>query len=71
MPIKAIDCRNQFRGKVRQINQGPVVSEVKIDTAIGVITSVITTQSLKASGLGIGQEVLALFKETNLSIAAR
>jgi molybdopterin-binding protein len=71
MSIKAIDAKNQFPGKIRQINQGPVVSEIKIDTSVGVITSVITTRSLKDSGLGIGQEVLTLFKEANVSLAAR
>jgi molybdopterin-binding protein len=71
MSIKAIDPRNQFYGKIRHINQGPVVSELKIDTAGGVITSVITTRSLKDTGIGIGQEVLALFKATGVSIATR
>ena len=33
MSITAINVRNQFRGKVREIIEGPVVSEIDVETA--------------------------------------
>jgi molybdopterin-binding protein len=32
MSISAINVRNQFKGKVKEIIRGPVVSEVDVDT---------------------------------------
>jgi len=71
MSITAINVRNQFRGKVREIIEGPVVSEVDVETATGlIITSVITTRSVKELRLAPGSDVIALVKSTEVSIAA-
>lgn len=69
MSITAINARNQFRGKVKEIILGPVVSEIDVETPSGIVTSVITTRSVKDLGLQIGTEVLALVKATEVSIA--
>jgi len=69
MGIQAINVRNQFRGKVKHITFGDVVSEVEIETAGGLVASVVTTRSVKELGLEPGSEVLALFKATEVSIA--
>jgi molybdopterin-binding protein len=69
MSIKAINVRNQFRGRVKEIVRGPVVSEVDVETPAGVITSVITSRSLEELGLQEGTEVLALFKSTEVALA--
>ncbi len=70
MSIAAVNARNQFRGKVKEIIEGPVVSEVDVETADGlVVTSVITTRSLKELQLRPGREVVALVKSTEVSIA--
>lgn len=69
MSIQAINVRNQFKGKVREIIWGEVVSEVDVDTAGGIVTSVITTRSVKELGLKVGSEVVALVKSTEVSIA--
>ncbi|MEC5397069.1 TOBE domain-containing protein [Uliginosibacterium sp. H1] len=69
MSIQAINVRNQFRGKVREIVRGDVVSEVDIDTPAGIVTSVITTRSVDNLGLKVGSEVVALIKSTEVSIA--
>jgi molybdopterin-binding protein len=69
MTIQAINVRNQFRGKVKHIISGPVVSEVDIDTPGGIVTSVITTRSVEDLGLKIGSDVIALVKSTEVSIA--
>lgn len=69
MTIHAINVRNQFRGRIKEIVVGSVVSEVDIETAVGVVTSVITTRSINELGLQVGTEVLALVKSTEVSIA--
>jgi molybdopterin-binding protein len=69
MTIQAINVRNQFRGKVKAIIEGPVVSEVDVETPAGIVTSVITTRSIKDLGLVAGTEVVALVKATEVSIA--
>jgi molybdopterin-binding protein len=70
MSITAINVRNQFRGKVKEIIEGSVVSEVDIELPSGlIVTSVITTRSVKELGLKPGRDVVALVKATEVSIA--
>jgi len=69
MKIQAINVRNQFRGKVKEIYFGDVVSEVDVETPSGIVTSVITTRSVKELGIKIGSDVVALVKSTEVSIA--
>jgi molybdopterin-binding protein len=69
MAIKAINVRNQLRGRIVEILTGPVLSEVDIETAGGIVTSVITTRSVTELNLQVGTEVLALIKATEVSIA--
>lgn len=69
MAIKAINVRNQFRGRVKEIIRGDVVSEVDVETSSGIVTSVITTRSVDELGLKPGSEVVALVKSTEVSIA--
>ena len=70
MSITTINVRNQFRGKVKEIIEGPVVSEIDVETPSGlIVTSVITTRSVKELGLAPGREVVALVKSTEVSIA--
>jgi molybdopterin-binding protein len=69
MSVHAINVRNQFRGRIKEIVLGSVVSEVDVETAVGIVTSVITTRSVTELNLQVGTEVLALVKATEVSIA--
>lgn len=70
MSITAINVRNQFRGVIKEVIEGPVVSEVDVQTPSGqIVTSVITTRSVKELGMVVGREVVALVKSTEVSIA--
>jgi len=69
MTIKAINVRNQFKGVIKEILIGEVVSEVDVQTASGIVTSVITTRSVRDLELKIGSEVIAFVKSTEVSIA--
>lgn len=70
MSILAVNARNQFRGRIKEIIEGPVVSEVDVETPSGlIVTSVITTRSVQELGLRVGRDVVALVKSTEVSIA--
>jgi molybdopterin-binding protein len=69
MSIEKINARNQFKGKISNIILGDVVSEVDVETPAGIVTSVITTRSVKDLELKIGTEVVALVKATEVSLA--
>lgn len=69
MTIRAINTRNQFKGVVKRIKKGDVVSEVEIDTGLGVITSVVTTSSVEDLDLKPGEDIIALFKSTEVALA--
>ena len=69
MALIAVSVRNQLRGIIKAVVWGDVVSEIEVETAAGIITSVITTRSIKELKLEIGSEVLALIKATDVSIA--
>ena len=40
MTIKAINVRNQFKGSIKEIVLGDVLSEIDVQTASGIVTSV-------------------------------
>jgi molybdopterin-binding protein len=73
----AISCTGAIRrlahvsafGNDKEIIAGPVVSEVDVETAHGIVTSVITSRSIQDRGLKVGSEVIALVKSTEVSIA--
>ncbi|HEV7855952.1 MAG TPA: TOBE domain-containing protein [Herminiimonas sp.] len=69
MSIDKINARNQFKGRISNIILGDVVSEVDVDTPSGIVTSVITTRSVRDLELKIGTEVVALVKATEVSLA--
>ena len=69
MSIEAINTKNQFKGRIKEIVSGPVVSEVDVETPAGIITSVITSRSLRDLDLKVGQDVMAVFKATEVLIA--
>jgi molybdopterin-binding protein len=69
MSISAINARNQIKGIIKAIIVGDVVSEVELDTPAGVVTSVITTSSLRHLSLEVGSEAIAVVKATEVAIA--
>jgi len=70
MSIQAINVRNQFSGKIRDVVFGDVVSEVEVETPSGsIVSAVITTRSLNELGLHVGSSVTALFKSTEVALA--
>ena len=69
MSITGVNTRNQLRGTVTHIHREPVVSEVEIETAIGIVSAVVTTSSVDRLPLREGDAALALFKATDVLVA--
>lgn len=65
-----ISARNQLAGTIVGLEQGAVMSIVKIRLAGGEeVVSAITKDSVEALDLGIGDEVLAIVKATEVMVA--
>ena len=69
MAIQGINARNQFKGRIKSIIFGDVLSEIDVETPSGIVTAVVTTRSINELGLHVGSKTLALFKATGVSIA--
>lgn len=60
---------NQIRGKVTDIVRGPTLVIVYLDTPAGRIVSAIIPSAAESINLQIGDEVTALFKALDVSLA--
>lgn len=64
-----ISARNRIEGKVVAIHDGPVSTEVTVETPAGErIVSSITTTSAKALGLKVGSKAYAVIKASNVMV---
>jgi molybdopterin-binding protein len=64
-----LSARNQLKGKIKEIKEGPVSTEVVIDVNGTEIVSTITTGSAKAMELKIGDEAYAVIKASSVMLA--
>ncbi|ARU49210.1 TOBE domain-containing protein [Sulfurospirillum diekertiae] len=65
-----ISARNQITGKVAEIKNGPVNSEIVVATKGGdKIVSVITHGAVESLGLKVGSEALCIFKAQSVLLA--
>jgi molybdopterin-binding protein len=69
MSISSINPRNQFRGTVAHIVKGSVISEVEVQTASGIVTSLVSSRAVEELNLNIGSEVIAFVKATDVALA--
>jgi molybdopterin-binding protein len=60
--------RNRLPGTIQKIVSDKVVSEVTIQTAAGIVTSIITTGSVERMNLKEGDNVFAVVKATSVSV---
>jgi molybdopterin-binding protein len=64
-----ISARNVLKGKVKQLEHGAVNSEVVIELPGGVeVVSIITKHSAETLELGVGKEVYAVIKASDVMI---
>jgi len=66
--MKKLSIRNQLAGTVQEIVRGPVVSEIIVKTAAGMLASVITTRSARDLKLKKGDNVFVMVKATEASV---
>ena len=60
-------ARNQILGKVKTIKRGGLMSEVKLDIPAGsIMSSVMTSESLKELGIKTGDKVRVVVKAVNV-----
>jgi len=64
-----LSARNQIKGEVREIKEGPVSTEIVISTNGIDIVSSITTTSAKNMNLKVGDEAYAVIKASSVMIA--
>ena len=65
-----ISARNQFIGKVIEINEGAVNAIVIVEIAGGnKISSTISMNAVKDLGIKLGSEVTAIVKSTSVMLA--
>jgi len=69
MTVEAINNRNQIRGRITEIVVDKVLSEVRILTPAGLLTSTVLTRSLAEQPLELGGDVLATFKSNEVLLA--
>lgn len=65
-----ISARNMFKGKVLEVKEGPVNSQIRVDIGGGnTITSMITTDAAKDLGVRVGGEVHVVIKASEVMLA--
>ncbi len=65
-----LSARNVLKGKVKQVNQGAINSEVIVELPHGYeIVSVVTNASVKNLSLNEGKEVYAIVDAVHVSLA--
>ena len=64
-----LSARNQLKGKIVGVEIGAVMANVKIEISEpGVITAVITKESVEKLGLAEGDDVAAIIKSTEVIV---
>ena len=64
-----LSARNQFKGKVIDIQEGAVNGIVKIDIGGGnVMSATISMNAIKELGLAVGKEAYAVVKATSVMV---
>jgi molybdopterin-binding protein len=67
-----LSASNQLKGRIVQMDVGPVSSRIVLEVAPGVrITSVITTASSKRLGLREGKRAVAIIKATEVILGVK
>ncbi len=64
-----ISARNQLEGIIREINEGPINSEITIEVAPEImVTAQITTSSLRRLQLTVGEKAYAIIKADSVMV---
>ena len=65
-----LSARNVLKGKVKQITEGAVNSEVTIELPGGIpVVAIITRKSISSLGLAVGKDAYAVIKASSVMVA--
>jgi len=71
MTVQALNSRNQIKGRITEIVIDKVLSEIRVLTPAGLVTSTVLTRSLSEQPLELGAEVMATFKSNEVVLATK
>jgi len=63
-----LSARNQLKGKISEIKEGPVSTEVVLDVNGTSVVASITSGSAKSMGLKVGDDAFAIIKASTVMI---
>ncbi|HWQ76365.1 MAG TPA: TOBE domain-containing protein [Syntrophomonas sp.] len=63
-----LSARNQLKGKITDITEGPVSTEVVLDVNGSSLVASITSGSAKSMGLKVGDNAVAIIKASTVII---
>ena len=66
----AISLQNKLEGHVRSIESGKLLSKLTLDTTVGQVVSIITTNAVEQLRLQEGSEVTAMIKTNEMMLSA-
>lgn len=61
-----LSLQNKFEGKINEIKSDDLLSKLQINTQVGTITSIITTNAVKQLDLKVGKLVIAMVKTNEI-----
>ncbi|MEM1407087.1 MAG: TOBE domain-containing protein [Bacteroidota bacterium] len=64
-----ISLQNRVPGSIKKIEQSKLLSKVELNTAIGIITALITTKAVSDLGLFDGENAVALIKTNEIMLS--
>ena len=67
--MSGISLRNKMTGKVSHIESDTLLSKVSIDTEMGTITSIITSNAVKQLQIALDMELTAMVKTNELMLS--
>jgi len=69
LTVNAVNVRNQIPGRIVGITIGRPLAEVRIETAGGIVTALVSSRSLSEQPLELGADVLTFFKSNEVVLA--
>lgn len=67
--MKGISLRNKFKGQVVDLQSDELLSKVVVDTKVGLISSIITSNAVKQLKIELGSEVTAMVKTNEIQLS--
>ena len=67
--MSGISLRNKLKGKVSHIESDTLLSKVSVETEVGLITSIITSNAVKQLDIKNNMELTAMIKTNELILA--